>query len=750
MKIQKLCVCSLMAIALTLPTAVAAQSSESSDETVTEGNEGDIIVTAQRRSEVLSKVPASVEVVSGDQLAAANIRNLANLQEISPSLIVNQTSNPSNGNFTVRGIGTTVTDRGFEQSVGVYVDGVFRGRPGAALQDMLDIERVEVLRGPQSTLFGRNNAAGALNIATALPDTNDFKVYAEGTYGNYNAIQARLSVNIPLVTDKLAFRFAVSENSRDGFIDTRTLPKGDMNARDRQSFRAQLYWTPTEDTSVRLIADYSQLADRCCSYLPLFISNAAATGQFNGYVRPTVGTPGVSPSNPAVAGTFFRPFDRISAQGTETIEKAKDKGVSLQVDQNIGTLTLTAIGALRRFHSAAVVDIDGLTVPGFLYESFPTTWIDENSAELRLQNESGGPLEFVVGAYYFDQKIADLNYLPITTNGVVLVRFNSLGKGTAESGAIFGQATYNLTDKLRVTGGLRYLKETKTADVVAQPGTATFSGNFETDDDALMGTAIIAYEASQAANFYLRYARGYKSAAINLLFSLNPNVASPVVEPETTYAYEAGAKFRFMNGRLGLNLAAYNQITSNQQVQAYNSALAVFLTLNAAKVRSRGVEAELRFKANDWLTLTGAANYLDAKYLSFPGAPPPAGSPLLNQNLSGATPPNAPKWTIVGGFSVDKPLSDDVSLLANLNVRHATSYYSDLPHTEAFRNGSTNFVNASVELALENGFGLQFWGRNLTKENIYLGGIGTPRGAGSLTAYVNEPRTYGVTLRFRH
>ncbi|MCP3732241.1 TonB-dependent receptor [Sphingomonas sp. MG17] len=711
---------------------------------------GEIIVTAQRRSETLQKVPASVEVVSGDQLRSAHISNLSSLQEVSPSLIVNQTSNPSNGSFTVRGIGTTVTDRGFEQSVGVYIDGVFRGRPGSALQDLLDIERVEVLRGPQTTLFGRNNAAGALNIATTLPDATKLAVYAEGTYGNYNAIEAKLSVNVPIVADKLAIRVAASESKRDGVLKALRLPEGSMNSRDRQSFRVQLYWTPTETTRVRLIGDYSQLDDNCCSYTPLFISDAVAAGEFAGYTPPGPGTRGVSPSNPAVPGTFYNPFNRVTTQGNLTNEKTWDKGVSLQVDQDFGNLTLTAIGAMRRFKSDVRVDLDGIDPPRLIYMSYPTTWISENSAEVRLQNASGGPLEFVVGAYYFDQKITDVNYLPIILDGVLIPRFNSTGVGTAESGAVFGQATYNVTDTLRVTGGLRYLTETKTAHVTVQPGTATFPGDRRVENDALMGTAVIAYQPSAAANFYLRYARGYKSAAINLLFSQNPAISSPVVNPETTDAFEAGAKLRLADGRVNANIAVYTQTINDQQVQAYNSATATFSTLNAAKVRSRGVEAELTFRPVKGITLSSGINYLDATYLSFPGAPPAAGSPLPRQDLTGATPTNAPRWTITGGVNFDQPLNDTVSLQGGVNIRHATSYYSDLPHTEAFKNGVTNFVNANLELAFSNGFGLQIWGRNLTKENIYLGGIGTPRGLGSLTAYTNEPRTYGVTLRYRY
>ncbi|MGH6612659.1 TonB-dependent receptor [Sphingomonas sp.] len=750
----------LLAAPALAQTVSPAEGDQPASEQAEDTGLGDIVVTAQRRTETLLKVPASVEVLSGDRLQAAHINNLANIQEVSPSLIVTQSSSPSTGVFTVRGIGTAVTDRGFEQSVGVYIDGVFRGRPGTALQDLLNIERVEVLRGPQSTLFGRNNSAGAINISTALPNANAFGVYAEGTYGNYDTIQARLSVNLPLVTDKLALSIAMAENYNKGFVEAPNLPQGRTNGRDRQSIRAQLYWTPTDQTRVRLIGDYSQLDDSCCSYLPLFVSDAAANapfvfnvrGGFIGYTAPTPGTRGVSPSNPASPGTFYRPFDRRTTQDSPSGEKTTDKGVSLQVDQDFGNLTLTAIGAHRRFQSNVSLDIDGVDSAVANVRSSPSTNIRETSAEVRLQNAAGSPVEFVVGGYYFNQKIIDRNLLQIRVKpaATTVTFYNSTGTGTAESGAVFGQATYNVTSSLRVTGGLRYLKEKKTGVVTVAPGSFSFPGTAERNDDALMGSATIAFQPVPEANLYLRYARGYKSGAINLLLTSPTNSADPSVDPETTDAFEAGAKFRLFGDRLSTNIAVYTQTVNDQQVQAFNSQTSSFVTLNAAKVRARGVEAELLYRPVKPLTFNASLSYLDAKYLSFPGAPPPAGGTVPSQDLTGRTPPNAPRWTLVGGVSLDQPLSDKVRLLGNVNLRHATSYYTDLPLTEAFRNGNTDFLSASVELALRNGFGIQFWGRNLTRQNSYLSGIGTPLGSGSLAVFVNEPRTYGLTLRFRH
>ncbi|MCP3732254.1 TonB-dependent receptor [Sphingomonas sp. MG17] len=719
----------------------------------------DIIVTAQRRSESLLQVPASVGVLTGAQLEAAKITSLASVQDLSPSLLVTQSSNPSAGVFTVRGIGTAVTDRGFEQSVGVYIDGVFRGRPGAALQDLLDIERVEILRGPQSTLFGRNNAAGAINISTALPDLNELRVGAEATYGNYDTVQARLSASIPIVSDTLALRVSAAENYRDGFIKAPNLPRGNVNGRDRQSFRAQLYWTPGDTTRIRLIGDYSQINDRCCAYQQLFVADEAATPPFQFNVRggllgstpPTPGTRGTSPSSAAITGTFYRPFDRVTTQDNRSVEKATDKGVSAQIDQDAGALTFTLIGATRRFESNIDLDVDGSNSAVVNLQSKPSTDIKENSVELRVQNRPGGAIEFIAGAYYFDQVIEDRNLLLATIKPIAttITFFNSIGRGKTRSGAAFGQMTANITDQLRVTGGLRYLKESKDTVVTVAPGTFSFAGSDSRDDDALMGTGIVAYQPSSNVNLYLRYARGFKSGGTNLLLTLPTTIASPSVEPETTDAYEAGLKLRALDGRLSTNLAVYSQTVRDQQVQSFNTATASFVTLNAAKVRSRGFEADVTFRPVRPITFTGNVSYLDAEYLSFPGAPAPAGG-TGTQNLTGRTPANAPRWTLVAGIGLDQPLNDGVRLIGNVNLRHATGYYTDVQLSEAFRNPTTNVLNASVELALSSGLGLQVWGRNLTKENYYLTGIGTAGGNGSLSVFVNEPRVYGLTLRYRH
>jgi len=694
----------------------------------------EVVVTAQRRSENLKDVPASVQVVTGVALQAAHIDNIAHLQEVSPSLIVTQSNNPSAGSFTIRGVGTQIQNRGFEQSVGVYIDGVYRGRPASALQDLVDITSVEVLRGPQSTLFGRNNDAGAINIATQSPSTQSYNVYAEATYGNYNTEQGRLSVNLPLVKDELGLRIALAGDKHDGYVDAPLQPGGQSNTDDRQSVRAQLLWTPTDHTRVRIIGDYSNFDDQCCALMPLFVSNAAANGVFKGFTPPPAGTPGVYQG---AAGTYYNIFSRTDYINGLSQEKTFDHGLSAEVDQDVGDMKLVGIASTRYDHSIVDADVDGTNAPLVNVESLPTDDITEYSAELRLQSASGKRLEWIAGAYFFDQIIDETGKLPIANT-------YSRGIERAVSGALFGQATFSVTDQIKITGGLRVLDEEKTQNVLAYTPQSQ-AGSGKRTDVAPMGTAAISYEPTKETNFYLRYSRGFKSGAFNLNLTGGVN---PIVLPETADAYEVGAKVRLFENRVTSNVAIFTETVNNQQVQSFNGVF--FTTQNAAELRSNGVEFDTSYRPFRPLTLNVAATYLDAAYTSFPGAPGIASSPIKTQDLSGRPPPDAPKWTLVGSARYEHPITNDINFTGIVSVRYSTHYYTDLPDTPVFANGDTTFVDASIEFALRSGVSLQLWGRNLTQQNAILTGIPTPVAPSSLSAFANDPRTYGVTLRYRY
>ncbi len=521
-----------------------------------------------------------------------------------------------------------------------------------------------------------------------------------------------------------------------------------------------MLWHPLTNTRLRLIGDDSQFDDRCCAYQPLFVSDAATTapialgvhGDYVGYTPPGPGIHTTSPSDPANAGVLYNPFNRITYQDTESRETTSDKGVSLQLDQGIGDLTFTAIGGYRQNHSLSRVDADGTNSAVLNISSGTDSTITEKSLETRLQNATGSQIEFVLGTYLFDQSIKSRYLVPVTIKsvGAVLDLDDTSGTETSKSAAGFGQVTYNLTDAIRLTGGLRYLTENKSADITSAAGSATFGGNFGRNDNALMGNAVLAYHPAPTMNFYLRYARGFKSGGINLIVTESPTVASPSVGPETTDAYEAGAKLSFFDKKVDFDLAVFTETINNQQVSSYVASAETFIAQNAAKARSRGVETELRAHPFGPLTLSLDVNYLDSRFVSFPDAPPPAGSPSTFQDLTGRPTSNAPRWTEIASVSFEQPLSDAVRLLSTVSLREATSYYVDVPDTQAFRNGSTSFLDAHVELALKGGVGIQFWGRNLTQQNAYTTGIGSGGANGSILAFINDPRTYGVTLHYRY
>ena len=307
---------------------------------------------------------------------------------------------------------------------------------------------------------------------------------------------------------------------------------------------------------------------------------------------------------------------------------------------------------------------------------------------------------------------------------------------------------------LKITGGLRYLKENKHADVTGTGSALSApAGGFDLKDSAVMGTAALSYLPTPSTGYYVRYSRGYKSGAINSLLLSAASLANAIVKPETTDAYEFGAKYVLLDNRLSANFALFTQTVDDQQVQVFKDAS--FVSLNAARVRSRGLEADIAYQLAPSLRLTLGGTVLDSKYLNFANAPAFAGSGgSATQDLSGQTTMNAPKLTLVLGAEHRADLGSGYRLTSAVSVRHATSYFTDLGNSPSFKNGDTNFVDASFEIGTPFGLSAQLWGRNLTNQNAFVTGIATPAastpGGGSLAAFVNDPRTVGITLKYKY
>ena len=680
---------SLFAITLALSSAAAAQDATSPTPPAPEpptatqpsvpDTSGDIIVTATKRPQTLQDVPVSVAVTSQQTIERAQIRDLVDLQSVVPSLKVVEGTSVAETNFYIRGFGNGAGNVGIEGSVGVFIDGVYRSRSAASLNDLPEVERIEVLRGPQSTLFGKNVSAGAINIVTRRPQ---FKTggSAELTLGNYGQVVGKATVTGPL-SKTLALRVSGSVNGRDGTI--RNLVTGTrLNDRNRASVRGDLLWTPTAQLGVRIIADYNKINERCCGTVQLVNGPAS---QFIAAPKPF----GLG----AQVGDPNRKFDRVTTLNVDPTNKIVGKGVSGEIDYDFGGAKLTSITAYRDQlnNSAQDVDFTGADLASRVDHTRTKTF----TQEVRLTSNGTGRLNWLVGGFYDHEKLetsstinfgrdirafADalsggnigvLEYLQglVTPSivrggtyfqpGVAIVAPFTLKQNSV---SLFGQADYKVTDALTLTGGLAYLSDRKASasnivlyDRFSQlnlqnvpqlpylgvPANAFgalgplqfFYGNAPThgpvnypnanESGILKGHKLTYLARAQyklgRVNAYVSYSTGWKAGAFNLSTDARAptNGVGRTADPENVTLYEAGLKTNFRGGFV--NLAVFSQAIKGFQSNAYTGT--GYSLVNAGKESVKGFEVDAAARPLPWLALTGALTYLDAKYNSFTRAP---------------------------------------------------------------------------------------------------------------------------------
>lgn len=465
-------------IALAAATPVFAQDVVTPEEEVAE-EANEIIVTASKREQTLQDVPISVSVTSQEQIERAQVRDLIDLQTLVPSLKVGQLQSSANTNFIIRGFGNGANNAGIEPSVGVFIDGVYRSRSAAQIGDLPNIRRVEVLRGPQSTLFGKNASAGIISIVTAEPQF-EFGGNIEASYGNYDAIVLKGDVSGP-ISDTVAFSIAGNFNKRDGYaryvnLGIRT------NERDRYGVRGQLLFQPSDALKIRLIADYDKIDEICCAVANLVDGpTGAAVRAVGGQVN----------SN--------QPFSYNSFANFASVNDIENYGFSGQIDYDLtDTVSLTSISAYRAVRSFTDQDSD-FTSADLIGENSNRTRIDTYTQELRFASDFDGPLNFLLGGFFFHEKIdvdAQLllgrdfrNYANLLTRsamfptgayialeptlrallpGTPAAPFGGVGQGRFENYAykntavsLFGQLDFEIVDGLTLTGGFNYTRDRK-------------------------------------------------------------------------------------------------------------------------------------------------------------------------------------------------------------------------------------------------------------------------------------------------
>lgn len=774
----------------------------------------EIIVTATKRPESLFDVPVAVTAYSSEQLERAQVRDVRDLQVVAPTLAVNSSTGSTQTVFTIRGIGTPGQNTGLEQSVGVFLDGVYRGRPGAALGDLADVSQIEVLRGPQGTLFGRNTSGGVISVQTRQPEFVPGGQFTASA-GDYGHRQFMATVTGPLLGESVAGRLTATSQEREGYVDDFRLG-GSYNDRSRWSVKGQLLWDISPEATLRLIADRSETEEVCCAAVPVFYGpTSAAVAALGGSLRTgTAGTYG------GVAGRFVDNsiYDVAMNPATQPLDDSSvDQGVSAQLDWNLGATDLTVIASRRTFETMPTVDAD-FTNLNMLGQTTGQD-ITEGSLEIRLASaDPDARLEWLIGGFLFNQDIfadQELRYgnqlrayieaitprvtiapgvtVPILTRleqatgrpvGTFLapgVAVNDDYDYESRSAALFGQATFNVTDRLAITGGLRYSREEKNADYRIQsfdalsqiqfvgplapfaalrslqlyPAVNPFSA--EIKDDDLSGTVSAAYELSDQVNLFARYARGYKSGGFNLNRTAaqttpgNP-VADPnrvIFDPEVVDAFELGSKIRFLDGRGQFNANLFYQVLEDYQTNAFDGTS--FRITNAGGLESKGLEWDYRIRLTDNIMIDGGGTLQDVQYTDFANATPTAGQALAGQtvqDLSGRTPNFVSDILISGGITYETPLTGALGLRANLNYLYRSEYATaqDLDPL-SFQDGYV-MINASIGIGtLDEAWGAEIWVRNLTDERVANIVFDTVFQAGSQSAFMEAPRTMGITLR---
>jgi len=755
----------------------------------------DIVVTARFRNESAQRVPIAITALPGERLSQQGAFNLKQVVQQLPSLNI-QGYSGRNQTVTIRGIGTNSgsTNDGLEQGVGIYVDGVYRPRTGSVITDLVDIESIQLLRGPQGTLFGKNTVAGAIDIRTREPLFAS-EIRGEASYGNYDYFRGSVSLNAAL-GDHLAFRATYLRTSRSGLIRN-TKYNQDWDNLDNNSARFDLLWKPSEDFKLRFIADYSiQKGDigfqSVGGVLPTVLANGTEVRGFYRRAADVGYTPG-----------SINPFDRQTDIDSSQYDKMPSYGFQARADWNVGPLTLTSITAYRNWKWIPNFDGDQFGA-NVIVNSVVETDQQQFSQELRLASPGGQTIDYTAGLYYFWQEADDAsrqvfgrdavgwlvtgntpssipNRIPSGVGGGLTLPAAALTGLEAyahvvpatKSYAAYGQATWNVSPAFRVTGGLRYTYESKTGLYDAsQRGTAapiasfapalqaaiaarrdslapTSSYTAKRDVDNISGTLVLAYDVGQNVHTYASYSRGYKSPGINLVRQL-PGV-DIFVRPEKVDAYEVGLKSRLLNGAAEFNLALFWTDVANYQANFVNRSVTpnVAYIASVGGLRSRGVEVDARATPVQGLTLSLAGTFNDAKYRNYTNAPAQHLNSYLGViDLSGQRAAGTPKWSLTGTAEFVQPagpaevyLGADASYRSNFNASVNLDPFAEVPGYALF--------GAHVGLRDPDGrWDLSVWARNLFNKD-YLNTASVSSQYGITLVSLGEPRLFGVTLRTR-
>lgn len=679
----------------------------------------EIIVTAQKRTERLQDVPLTVTVVSGETLQRRTITNLTDLQNTTPEL--NYIGQPS-ASYSIRGSGTQTFTRSSENNVLLVLDGVIQGQLTPPTSSLFDVERVEVLSGPQGMLFGKNASAGVINIITASPRLGETELKTRLTLGEDGYATINGLVNAPL-GDKAALRVTSIHDRRDGFLFNR-FNNQRVGDRNTTGVRGKFRWEPTQTIRLDLIGDYE--LERGGN--TVWSSRIAAAGNPNsiaGRLAVCGVTPGPNNTDICIDGPSSR--------------RIKSSGVSAQIDLDVGDHVLTNIAAYRRFTRASNTDSDTRPINA-LNENFASDKINQLSNELRIASPSGGRVEYVAGLFLYDYRYRAQLDQSGTLGALPFIATASTTQNIVqESKAIFGQATFKLTDQFNLIAGGRYTWDLVGAEFISYTDPTKgirFSGFGNTPGRASQRVRTenfswrlgAQFKPSPDATLFATVSRGYKGPALN-----NPlagGIAPLIVQPEIPTNYEAGVKTALFDRRLNLDFTVYRMNVKDFQAQTAVTlgGLTQFVFTNASKLTFTGAQVNAYARLAEGLSFTGGVNYNRARYGSFlapcnapflTGCAAVPGTTALYTNVQGNQLPGAPKWKLTATASYERPLTGRLKGFVDGGLTYRSSATTSAsPDPNLVINGYAS-VDARLGVRAENDrWSIALFARNLTNERF--------------------------------
>jgi iron complex outermembrane receptor protein len=800
-----------IAIGLFSVAPAAAQTSPALEQT--DGGLGEIVVTARRRAESLQDTPVAVTAVSAADLNARSAADISSVGDFTPNVTFDATA-PISGSSNavsvfIRGVGQTdfliTTDPG----VGIYVDGVYIARSTGGLLGLMDLEQIEILRGPQGTLFGKNTIGGAVSVTTKRP-SDELEAQAEVTVGRFDRFDLRGMVNLP-INDQVAFRASIARNKRDGY-GLGLLTGQEFGGLDNWTSRAAIRLQPNDAIDINLSADYTHgdeqspvtsivagsggIGNPGTLFAGLLYNNLitnAQTGlapcQTPNFPIPFCGVPGLIQLPTLPADTL--PYDErwltnnlftTNATGLNG-SQYEIYGFSGTIDWNLGAVDLKSITAYRNSDSAFARDPDGSPIQ--LVETSNRVKQNQFSQELQFNGKLfDEKLDFILGAFYMREAATDNTTVPFgqATFDIVndlglgcillpgltgapgpiavpicpnIFRVDNLGDGTRirnTTVALFGEASYKLTDALSLTAGLRWNRDNKKIDLsnVLTGGVPFSTANPRADRSftELTPRFIANYEFSRDLMAYVSWSVGFKAGGFNGRYGA-PIAAGPTsFEPERVKSWEAGLKTTFWDNRARLNLAGFYADYDDIQVVVFDNGIP--RTINAAKGRIKGIEIEGSLAPVDPLLLQLSYGFIDASYTQLDASVTGSfGLPIVNPIGLDNQFVNTPRHTVSLSAQYTAPLSDWGSLVLRGDLNHRSETANDAINTIQLIQPAVTLLNARATLSPKGErWSLSLFGTNLTNRKYITSGVADEAGFGLVEVNAARPREWGITLGY--